>query len=90
MYSSLNMACVLLIVIIRMKKFVSCALVAFALVLNAEAKDNDKPEDKDKDKYEYKDKYNSPVSVPDNGSTALLLGTALLVLGLAGRRMAIH
>jgi hypothetical protein len=75
-----------------MKKFVSCALVAFALVLNAEAKDNDKPEDKDKDKYEYKDKdkYNGPVSVPDNGSTALLLGTAVLVLGLARRRMAIH
>jgi hypothetical protein len=75
-----------------MKKFVSCALVAFALVLNAEAKDNDKPEDKDKDKYEYKDKdkYNGPVSVPDNGSNALLLGTAVLVLGLAGRRMAIH
>jgi hypothetical protein len=79
-----------------MKKFVSCALVAFALVLNAEAKDNDKPEDKDKDKYKYeykdkdKDKYNGPVSVPDNGSNALLLGTAVLVLGLAGRRMAIH
>ena len=55
-----------------MKKFVSCALVAFALVLNAEAKD------KDKEKY----------SVPDNGNTALLLGTAVFVLGIATRRFA--
>ena len=63
------------------------ALVAFALVLNAGAKDKDKPEDKYKDK----DKYNGPVvSVPDNGSTVLLLGTAVLVLGLASRRMAIR
>ena len=70
-----------------MKKFVSCALVAFALVLNAEAKDEDKPEAKYKDK----DNYNGTVvSVPDSGSTALLLGAAALVLGLASRRMAIR
>ena len=49
----------------------------------AEAKDKDKPED------EYKDKYNGPVvSVPDNGNTVLLLGTAILVLGIASRRFA--
>jgi VPDSG-CTERM motif len=34
---------------------------------------------------------NGPVSsVPDNGSTALLLGTAVLVLGIASRRFAIR
>ena len=70
-----------------MKQFILCALVAFALVLNAEAKNDDKPEDKYKDK----DKYNGPVvSVSDNGSTVLLLGTAVLVLDLARRRMAIR
>ena len=56
-----------------------------SLVLNAEAKDKDKPEDKDKDK------YNRPVvSVSDNGSTVLLLGTAVLVLGPAGIRAAAY
>ena len=64
-----------------MKKFLTCALLAFVLALNAQAKDKDKD----------KDKYNGPVvSVPDNGSTVLLLGTAVLVLGLASRRMAIR
>jgi VPDSG-CTERM motif len=29
-------------------------------------------------------------SVPDTGSTLLLLGTAVLVLGIAGRRFAIR
>ena len=48
-----------------------------ALALNAQAKD--------------KEKYNGPVvSVSDNGSTVLLVGTAVLVLGLASRRMAIR
>ena len=71
-----------------MKKFLTCALLAFVLALNAQAKDKDK--EKYKDKYD-KDKYNGPVvSVPDNGSTVLLLGTAVLVLGLASRRMAIR
>jgi hypothetical protein len=68
-----------------MKKFLTCPLLAFVLALNAQAKD------KDKEKYKDKDKYNGPVvSVPDNGSTVLLLGTAVLVLGLASRRMAIR
>ena len=50
-----------------------------ALALNAQAKDKDK------------EKYNGPVvSVSDNGSTVLLVGTAVLVLGLASRRMAIR
>jgi hypothetical protein len=36
-------------------------------------------------------KYNGPVTtVPDNGSTLLLLGTTVLVLGLASRRFSIH
>jgi hypothetical protein len=75
-----------------MKNFVLCALLVFTLALNAEAApkdDRDKPpvvkipKDKDKD--------NGPLySVPDTGSTALLLGTAVLVLGLASRRMTIR
>ena len=72
-----------------MKKFLACALLAFVLALNAQAKDKDK--EKYKDKYKDKEKYNGPVvSVPDNGSTVLLLGTAVLVLGLASRRVAIR
>ena len=44
-----------------------------------------------KDKFKDKDKYNGPVvSVPDTGSTVILLGTAVLVIGLASRRMAIR
>ena len=58
-----------------MKKYLVCALVAVALALNAQAKDKDK----------YKD-YNGPVaSVPDNGSTAVLLGVGLLALAIASR-----
>jgi hypothetical protein len=71
------------------KNILMSALIALAVALNAEAapkdKENDKPpviiipKDKDKDK--------GPVySVPDTGSTALLLGTAILILGMAGRR----
>jgi hypothetical protein len=64
-------------------------LLAFALALTAQAKDKDKKNCKDE--YKDKDKYNCPVvSVPDNGSTVLLLGTAVLVLGLASRRIAIR
>ena len=70
-----------------MEKFLTCALLAFALALNVQAKDKEKY----KDEYKDKEKYNGPVvSVPDNGSTVLLLGTAVLVLGLASRRMAIR
>ena len=72
-----------------MKKFLTCALLAFVLALNAQAKDKDK--EKYKDKYKDKENYNGPVvSVPDTGSTVILLGTAVLVLGLASRRMAIR
>jgi hypothetical protein len=88
-----------------MKKFITCALVAFAVALNAEAapKEKDKPDKpaekvpkkKDKDSPVIivdpigKDNYNGPVySVPDTGSTALLLGTAVLALGVASRRFA--
>ena len=78
-----------------MKKFVTCALIGFALVLNAAAapKDKDKPKDKPPviivDKIKDKDKDKGPVySAPDTGSTALLLGTAFLALGVARRRLA--
>jgi hypothetical protein len=77
-----------------MKLYLICALAAVALALNAEAA----PKDKEKDKPPViilpelpkdKGKYNGPVySVPDTGSTALLLGTAILALGVARRRLA--
>ena len=74
-----------------MKLYLICALAAVALALNAEAAPKPPvvkvpkppviviPKDKDK----------GPVySVPDTGSTALLLGTAILALGVASRRFA--
>jgi protein with PEP-CTERM/exosortase system signal len=64
-----------------MKRYLICALAAVALALNASAKDKDK--EKDKDKYE-----GLVATVPDAGNTALLLGTALLVFGVASRRFA--
>ena len=74
-----------------MKLYLVCALAAVALALNAEAA----PKDKEKDKPpviivdKVKDKDKGPIySVPDAGSTALLLGTAVLALGLARRRFA--
>ena len=69
-----------------MKRYVICALAAIALALNAQAE----PKDKDKDKPpKDKDKDNGAVySVPDTGSTVLLLGSALLVFGVASRRLA--
>jgi hypothetical protein len=63
-----------------MNKFVTCAVIALALALNAEAKDEEKEKWKEKDGPVY--------SVPDNGSTALLLGTAILAFGFARRRFA--
>ena len=63
------------------------------LDLNAEARPKDQEKSSDpilevpKDKN--KEKYAGPVaSVPDSGSTALLLGTSLLALGVAARRLA--
>jgi hypothetical protein len=62
-------------------------------VANAEARPKDKEKSSDpvlevpKDKN--KEKYAGPVAlVPDSGSTALLLGTAILALGVARRRFA--
>jgi VPDSG-CTERM motif len=72
-----------------MKQYLICALAVVALAFNAEAapKDKDKPPVIIVDKV--KDKGTGPVySVPDTGSTALLLGTALLALGVARRRFA--
>ena len=57
-----------------MKKFLTCALLAFVLALNAQAKDEDK--DKYKDEYKDKDKYNGPVvSVPDTSLRNSCLGS---------------
>jgi VPDSG-CTERM motif len=74
-----------------MKRYVLCALAAVALAVNAEAvpKDKDKPPVVEVSKDKDKDNYNGPVaSVPDNGNTVLLLGTAVLALGIASRRFA--
>jgi VPDSG-CTERM motif len=91
-----------------MNKFVTCAFLALAFALNAEAKDKDKPDKPDKPAEKVpkkKDKDNlviivDPIgndnytgavySVPDTGSTALLLGTAVLVLGIASRRFSVR
>jgi VPDSG-CTERM motif len=73
-----------------MKLYLICVLAAVALALNAEAT----PKDKEKDKPpiiiidKVKDKGGPVYSVPDTGSTALLLGTAVLILGIASRRFA--
>ena len=69
-----------------MKRYAICALAAIALAFNAQAD----PKDKDKDKPpKDKDKDNGAVDpVPDTGSTVVLLGSALLVLGVASRRFA--
>ena len=62
-----------------------------ALNTEARPKDKEKGSDPVVEVPKDKDKYKGPVvSVPDNGSTVLLLGTAVLVLGLASRRMAIR
>jgi hypothetical protein len=75
----------------EMKLYLVGALAAVALTLNAEAV----PKEKDKDEPsviivdKVKDKDKGPVySVPDSGSTVLLLGTAVLALGVASRRFA--
>jgi VPDSG-CTERM motif len=65
-----------------MKRYVLCAFAVLALALNAQAE----PKDKDKDKPP-KDK-DVVYYVPDNGSTALLLGMSLLALGVTSRRFA--
>jgi hypothetical protein len=76
-----------------MKRCVLCSLAALALAVNAQAvpkdKDKDKPTVVDNPKEKDNDKYNGIVaSVPDSGSTALLLRISLLALGVANRRFA--
>ena len=90
-----------------MTRIVTCILVALALALNAEAK-NEKPDkpDKSAEKVGKKKDKDNPViivdpigkdndkgavySVPHTGSSLLLLGTAVLVLGIASRGFAIR
>ena len=78
-----------------MKLYLISALAAAALALNAGAAPEDKEKDKPAviiiDKVKDKDKDKGVVySVPDTGSTALLLGTAVLVLGVASRRFSVR
>jgi VPDSG-CTERM motif len=72
-----------------MKLYLICLLAAMALALNAEAapKDKDQPPVIIVDKVKDKDK-GPAYSVPDTGSTVLLLGTAVLALGVASRLFA--
>jgi hypothetical protein len=62
-----------------MKKYLACALLAIGLTLSVEAQTT----------------YTTngwvpppPVTVPDNGSTAVLLGAGLAALALVSRRLA--
>ena len=80
-----------------MKLYLICTLAAVALALNAEAAPKDKPDKPQKDKPPVmiipipKAKTRTMVRFipfPDAGSTALLLGTAILALGVARRRFA--
>jgi hypothetical protein len=58
-----------------MKRYPICALAAVGLALNADAAAQNKEK-------------GSVYSVPDSGSTALLLGTTVLALGVASPRFA--
>jgi hypothetical protein len=65
--------------------------IMIELALNAEAPPKDKENGTDPviEVSKNQEGYSAPVSsVPENGSTALLLGTAILALGLARRRFA--
>jgi hypothetical protein len=65
--------------------------IEMALNNEVDPKDKEKSGDQVAEVAKDEDKYNGPVaSVPDHGSTALLLGTAILVLGLANRRFSIR
>ena len=59
-----------------MKKYLACTLLAIALTLNAEAKKDDNNNNDD------------PVSVPDNGSTVVLLGLGVVALAAFHRNKA--
>jgi VPDSG-CTERM motif len=69
-----------------MKRLIACALVATSLVLSVQAKPKD---DKDNEKYEDKDKGGQVYSVPDAGSSAMLLGLAFLAVAALHRKRAI-
>ena len=77
-------------------KYAFGALLAMALALNANAKQDDKDAKKDKEKKEKVEvveslpapKPDKPFSVPDTGSTAALLGLAVALLVLSQRKIA--
>jgi VPDSG-CTERM motif len=60
-----------------MKKCLASALIAFSLVLNVEAQRVPNPDTTTTQR---------AVSVPDNGSTGVLLGVGLVALAFASRR----
>jgi hypothetical protein len=81
----------------EMKKYMVCILLATGLVCNANAKPDDKEDSKDKKDKQKQEKVvalealpaaenNKPFSVPDGGSTAILVGLSICVLGGAHRK----
>ena len=58
-----------------MKKYLAAALLAVGLIMNVQAQTYTRPVT-----------YTRVVSVPDSGSTAMLLGIGLAALALATRR----
>ena len=62
----------------NMKKYLACTLMAVALAISAQAGNGNG------------NGHPPTVSVPDSGSTALLLGTAFAALAVARRRLAIR
>lgn len=63
----------------NMKKYLACALLASAFALNVQAQSTTDSL-----------RVLRPVSVPDGGSTAALLGTAFLALAIASRRFGVR
>ncbi len=59
-----------------MKKYLACALLAIGLTLNVEAQTTTLTT------------YSRPATVPDNGSTAVLLGFGFLTLAALHRKIA--
>jgi VPDSG-CTERM motif len=64
----------------NMKKYLACTLMAVALAISAQAGNGNGNGNG----------HPPTVSVPDSGSTALLLGTAFAALAVARRRLAIR
>jgi VPDSG-CTERM motif len=76
--------------IATMKKCLLSTLLALALACGAYAGQNQNGQNQNGQNQNGQGQNGPVVSVPDNGNTVLLLGTAILALGIASRRFAIH